>query len=90
MARIRRFIEGDREVKPPQSEVDAYVQRVHDSEGTLFLYLYNYKAGGPSPGDTPTRTARRTERRERGNQRGQQIKGMNVRLVPDEHSGLRR
>ncbi|WP_372984935.1 hypothetical protein [Microbacterium sp.] len=56
MARIRKFVQGDREVKPPQSEVDAYVQRVHGTDGTLFLYLYNYKQGGPRPGDSPTQS----------------------------------
>lgn len=56
MARIRAFIEGDREVKPPRSEVDAYVQTVHDADGTLYVYLYNYKAGGPAPGDSPTQS----------------------------------
>jgi len=56
MARIREFIQGDREVKPPQSEVDAYVQEVHDAEGNLFVYLYNYRQGGPRPGDSPTQS----------------------------------
>jgi hypothetical protein len=56
MARIRQFIEGDREVKAPQSEVDAYVQRVQDTDGALLVYLYNYKQGGPAPGDSPTQS----------------------------------
>ena len=56
MARIRAFFEGDREVKSPQTEVDAYVQRVHGADGTLFVYLYNYKEGGPTPGDSPTQS----------------------------------
>lgn len=56
MARIRKFIEGAREVKPPQSEVNAYVQEVRSADGTLFLYLYNYKQGGPGPGDSPTQS----------------------------------
>lgn len=56
MARIRAFIKGDREVKPPQSEVDAYVQTVHGADGTLFVCLYNYKQGGPAPGDSPTQS----------------------------------
>lgn len=56
MARIRAFVEGDREVKPPQTEVDAYVQRIHGADGTLFVYLYNYKAGGPAAGDSPTQS----------------------------------
>lgn len=56
MARIRKFIEGDREVKAPQSVVDAYVQPVCDADGALLLYLYNYKEGGPSPGDSPTQS----------------------------------
>ncbi len=56
MARIREFIEGNREVKPPQSVVDGYVQRVRDTDGELLLYLYNYKEGGPAPGDSPTQS----------------------------------
>lgn len=56
MARIRNFIQGDREVKPPQSEVDAYVQTVRDEDGELLLYLYNYRQGGPHPGDSPTQS----------------------------------
>ncbi|GAA2937927.1 hypothetical protein GCM10010458_22720 [Microbacterium luteolum] len=56
MARILKLIQGDREVKPPQSEVDAYVQLVHDTDGSLLVYLYNYKEGGPAPGDSPTQS----------------------------------
>jgi hypothetical protein len=56
MARIRALIEGDREVKPPKSEVDGYVQKVYGPDGTLFVYLYNYKEGGPGPGDSPTQS----------------------------------
>lgn len=56
MARIRQFIDGDREVKPPRSEVDAYVQKVLDVDGSLYVYLYNYRAGGPGPGDSPTQS----------------------------------
>lgn len=56
MARIREFIQGDREVKPPQSEVDAYVQKMSDKDGAPLLYLYNYRAGGPKPGDSPTQS----------------------------------
>jgi len=56
MARIQRFLVGDREVKPPQSSVDGYVQKVVDVDGTIYLYLYNYAAGGPKPGDSPTQS----------------------------------
>ncbi|MFE7845907.1 hypothetical protein ACFUTX_12045 [Microbacterium sp. NPDC057407] len=43
-------------MKPPQSTVDGYVQKVLDEDGTLYLYLYNYKEGGPQPGDSPTQS----------------------------------
>lgn len=43
-------------MKPPQSSVNAYVQTVQDTDGTLFLYLYNYKQDGPDPGDSPTQS----------------------------------
>lgn len=56
-ARIRQFIEGDREVKAPQSEVDAYIQRVQDTDGAPLVYLYNYKQGSPDRGgDSPTQS----------------------------------
>lgn len=47
---------GDREVKAPQSEVDGYVQKVLDDDGTVYLYLYNYAEGGPKPGASPTQS----------------------------------
>ncbi len=56
MAKIRRFIPGDRAAKAPQSEVDAYVQTVTGEDGTIFLYLYNYAEGGPKPGSSPTQS----------------------------------
>lgn len=56
MAVIRAFKVGDRDVKPPQSEVDGYVQTVADEDGNVYLYLYNYAAGGPKPGDSPTQS----------------------------------
>jgi hypothetical protein len=56
MARIRRFVAGDREVKAPQSEVDGYVQKVLGEDGTTYLYLYNYAEGGPKPGASPTQS----------------------------------
>ena len=56
IARIRRFIKGDHEVEVPQSEVDAYVQRVQDTDGALLVYLYNDKQGGPDLGDCPTQS----------------------------------
>lgn len=56
MAVIGKFVLGDRQVKPPQSAVDGYVQKVHATDGTLYLYLYNYKEGGPEPGDSPTQS----------------------------------
>lgn len=56
MARIREFIQGDREVKPPRSEVDAYVQKLQDADGELLLYLYNYAARGPQFGASPTQS----------------------------------
>lgn len=56
MARIRKFKVGDRDVKSPQSEVDGYVQKLVDDEGNIYLYLYNYAAGGPKPGDSPTQS----------------------------------
>lgn len=56
MAAIGKFVVGDRHVKPPQSTVDGYVQTVRDEDGTLYLYLYNYKQGGPRPGDSPTQS----------------------------------
>ena len=56
MAKIRGFEKGDREVKPPQSEVDGFVQTVSGSDGTLYLYLYNYSQRGPEPGSSPTQS----------------------------------
>lgn len=56
MARIQRFLKGDRDVKPPKSAVDGYVQKVLGSDGTVFLYLYNYAEGGPNPGASPTQS----------------------------------
>lgn len=56
MARIRRFITGDREVKAPQSDVDGYVQKVLGDDGTVYLYLYNYAEGGPKAGASPTQS----------------------------------
>ena len=56
MAKIVRFIPGDREVKPPQSEVDGYFQRMIAEDGTSYLYLYNYAEGGPNPGASPTQS----------------------------------
>lgn len=56
VARIEKFIPGDRDVKPPQSAVDGYVQKVTGDDGTVYLYLYNYAAGGPKPGDSPTQS----------------------------------
>lgn len=56
MAAIRKFLVGDREAKPPKSEVDGYVQTVHGPDGTLYLYLYSYAEGGPKPGDSPTQS----------------------------------
>lgn len=56
MARIQRFVVGDRDVKSPQSAVDGFVQKVVDADGTTYLYLYNYAAGGPKPGDSPTQS----------------------------------
>ncbi|WP_442574860.1 hypothetical protein ACSBPH_13635 [Microbacterium sp. F51-2R] len=32
------------------------MQTVRDEDGTLYLYLYNYKQGGPRPGDSPTQS----------------------------------
>jgi hypothetical protein len=56
MARIQKFLVGDRDVKPPQSEVDGYVQKVIAEDGTVYLYLYNYAEGGPKPGASPTQS----------------------------------
>ena len=56
MARIRRFEKGDRDVKPPQSDVDGYVQTVTGPDGTTYLYLYNYSRRGPEPGASPTQS----------------------------------
>lgn len=56
MAAIGKFVVGDRQAKRPQSTVDGYVQKVLDEDGTLYLYLYNYKEGGPKPGDSPTQS----------------------------------
>ena len=56
MAAIGKFLVGDRQVKPPQSTVDGYIQTVRNEDGTLYLYLYNYKEGGPKPGDSPTQS----------------------------------
>ncbi|UUT36406.1 hypothetical protein [Microbacterium elymi] len=56
MAAIGKFVVGDRQVKPPQSTVEGYVQKVLDEDGTLYLYLYNYKESGPRPGDSPTQS----------------------------------
>lgn len=56
MASIRQFIKGDRNVKAPQSEIDAYVQEIHSHDGTLYLYLYNYAEDGPKPGSSPTQS----------------------------------
>lgn len=56
MAGIRKFVVGDRSVKPPQSEVDVYVQKVVGEDGTVWVYLYNYAEGGPRPGDSPTQS----------------------------------
>lgn len=56
MARIRRFIESEREARGPRSSVDGYVQKVVDDDGTVFLHLYNYAEGGPKPGATPTQS----------------------------------
>ncbi|MGV3713509.1 hypothetical protein [Pseudolysinimonas sp.] len=56
MARIEKFVVGNRDVKPPQSAVDGYVQKVVAEDGTVYLYLYNYAAGGPKPGDSPTQS----------------------------------
>lgn len=56
MARIKKFVVGDREVKPPQSAVDGYIQKVVDEEGEVYLYLYNYAEGGPKPGSSPTQS----------------------------------
>ena len=56
MARIKKFVQGDREVKGPQTEVDGYVQKVVAEDGTLYLYLYNYVEGGPKPGSSPTQS----------------------------------
>lgn len=41
MARIRQLMEGDREVKPPQSEVGEYIHQVQDTDGAPLVYLYN-------------------------------------------------
>lgn len=56
MTRIRQFLDGDRNVKPPKSEADGYVQEVRCDDGTVFLYLYNYAAAGPKPGASPTQS----------------------------------
>ncbi len=56
MAKIRRFVVGDREVKAPQSEVDGYIQKVLGDDGAVYLYLYNYAEGGPKPGASPTQS----------------------------------
>ena len=56
MAIVRRFIHGDHNVKDPKTEVDAYVQKVVAGDGTEYLYLYNFAAGGRKPGDTPTQS----------------------------------
>lgn len=56
MARIQKFLKGDREVKPPQSDVVGYVQEVTGSDGTVYLYLYNYAQGGPKEGASPTQS----------------------------------
>ena len=56
MARILRFLEGDRDVQGPKSEVDGYVQQVVGEDGTLYLYLYNYAQGGPHPDSSPTQS----------------------------------
>jgi hypothetical protein len=56
MAKIREFVEGDRNVKPPQSEVDGFFQVVRESDGTKYLYLYNYSQRGQEPGASPTQS----------------------------------
>ena len=56
MAKIRRLVTGDREVKAPQSEVDGYIQTVLGDDGTVYLYLYNYAEGGPTAGASPTQS----------------------------------
>jgi len=56
VAKIRKFEVGKRNVKAPQSEVDAYIQTVITDDGTLFLYLYNYSQRGPKVGSSPTQS----------------------------------
>ncbi|GGF15245.1 hypothetical protein GCM10011399_06360 [Subtercola lobariae] len=62
MARIQKFIWGDRDVKAPQTEVDGYVQAVTGPDGAVYLYLYNYAQGGPKAGSTPTQSLCRGRR----------------------------
>lgn len=54
MAKIREFVQGDRNVKPPQSEVDGFFQVVQEADGTKYLYLYNYSQRGPEAGASPS------------------------------------
>ncbi|MDZ8275704.1 hypothetical protein R2Q81_07035 [Microbacterium aquimaris] len=56
MARIKRFVLGDRATKPPQSAVDGHIQKVVGSDGEVYLYLYNYAEGGPKRGASPTQS----------------------------------
>lgn len=56
MAIVRKFIPGDHRVKDPKTEVDAYVQKVVAADGTEYLYLHNFAASGPRPGDSPTQS----------------------------------
>lgn len=56
MARIRRFIPREPGVSASRSDVDGYVQRVEDKDGTVYLHLFNYAEGGPKPGSTPTQS----------------------------------
>jgi len=56
MARVRDLIPAQRDTRSPLTEVDVYYQSMVGSDGTLFLYLYNFAAHGPKQGDTPTQS----------------------------------
>jgi hypothetical protein len=55
MAAIKKFVIGEIAVRPPSTEVDAFVQKVEGEDGEIYLYLYNY---AKNPGPTPTQTFR--------------------------------
>jgi hypothetical protein len=58
MADILKIVVGDLDLRVPSTSVDAYVQKVVADDGSTYLYLYNFAAGGPKPGDSPTQTLR--------------------------------